>query len=249
MDFFNSMMSLFKGAEVTELNEESSPSVNAVVEGYANMQAVIRLLDAKAVLINTFQVALLGYVLCLIKWWSEYALISAGKWSAPEWVGGSLYLIVACFIVRYAWLVFSATSGIWFPNHSPCNEATFSSMFPELKPGDEKMAKFAQNTLERDWLSNGRDSYVKQSMTVGRIIWNKIESGQIARNAMAIEVVLVLLLSIFSLLSVMYRSLYTVKFPVDCGLHVESTRYYPFYLCGLVTAIVLIKRACKRCKK
>lgn len=151
--------------------------------GYSNAQDVIRFLDTKVAIINAAVTLILGYAVCLAKWWIEKTPEISSSWNNWEKVLFLAHPILFIGVGTFGLVIIAKSANVWRPNHSPLTRESFTSLFPEWD-GKKIPEVFADSYL-RNLASGGplchtsvAAEYAIQCKVLGEMLHNKISATQ-----------------------------------------------------------------------
>ena len=169
------------------MNTPSTPpqyeALDLLRSGYSNAQEVIRFLDTKVAIINAAVTLILGYAVCLAKWWIERTPEISPSWHKWEKALFFAHPILLLFVGTFGLVIIAKSANVWRPNHSPLTQENFTALFPEWD-GNQIPEEFADGYL-RNLASGGILShslvaaeYAIQCRVLGKMLHAKISAGQ-----------------------------------------------------------------------
>lgn len=121
-------------------------ALDLLKSGYSNSQEVIRFLDTKVAIINAAVTLILGFAVCLAKWWVEKIPEISFSWHKWEKVLFFAHPILLLCVGTFGLVIIAKSANVWKPNHSLLTPEDFTALFPEWD-GDQIPEHFADSYL------------------------------------------------------------------------------------------------------
>lgn len=167
------------------MNTPTSPPQHEALDllkcGYSNAQEVIRFLDTKVVIINAAVTLIMGFAVCLAKWWIEKIPEVSPSWQKWEKLLFLAHPILLLAVGIFGLVIIVKSANIWRPNHSLLTQVNFTALFPEWD-GSQISEGSADNYLRG--LADGgplshasvASEYAIQCKVLGKILHTKISA-------------------------------------------------------------------------